>query len=184
MHNDLLLRDEVRMKQALGMQKHPSRTATHPPLSLFTSRSACQLLSILQVEWSLLEFVGEHTDQNGPTTILRQYHTTKHVPSNSGKQYGWPNRLPHLISRLGNRRRSIGIFFRNADSGALSRLYKGRFRNRYGERCNRYRQPKGFVSDALWSVQVTALCAFALIDSGIRSFCATPRRSRWPSFTF
>jgi diguanylate cyclase (GGDEF)-like protein/PAS domain S-box-containing protein len=39
---------------------------------------------------------------------------------------------------------------------------------------------RGYVSDALWGIQVAALFAFALVDNGIRSFCATPRRGRWP----
>ena len=38
----------------------------------------------------------------------------------------------------------------------------------------------GFVSDALWVVQITFLFALGSIDQGIRSFCATPRRSHWP----
>jgi PAS domain S-box-containing protein len=39
---------------------------------------------------------------------------------------------------------------------------------------------RGFVSDALWIIQIIAIFTFALIDSGIRLFCATPRRGRWP----
>jgi signal transduction histidine kinase len=39
---------------------------------------------------------------------------------------------------------------------------------------------KGFVSDAIWGIQITFLSALGLIDGGIRSFCATPRRGRWP----
>jgi PAS domain S-box-containing protein len=39
---------------------------------------------------------------------------------------------------------------------------------------------RGFVSGALWGIQLTAIFSFALIDSGIRLFCATPRRGRWP----
>lgn len=39
---------------------------------------------------------------------------------------------------------------------------------------------RGFISDAIWVVQVIAISAFALIDSGIRLFCATPRRKYWP----
>jgi signal transduction histidine kinase len=36
------------------------------------------------------------------------------------------------------------------------------------------------MSDALWGVQIAALSAFALFDSGIRLFCAAPRRGHWP----
>jgi PAS domain S-box-containing protein len=39
---------------------------------------------------------------------------------------------------------------------------------------------RGFVSDALWIIQVIAIFAFALIDGGIRLFCEAPRRGRWP----
>src|SRR3974390_2712436 len=39
---------------------------------------------------------------------------------------------------------------------------------------------RGFVSDALWIIQGIAIFAFALIDSGIRLFCAAPPRARWP----
>jgi signal transduction histidine kinase len=38
----------------------------------------------------------------------------------------------------------------------------------------------GFVSDALWVIQITFLCALGFIDGGIRSFCDTPRRSSRP----
>jgi len=39
---------------------------------------------------------------------------------------------------------------------------------------------RGYVPDALLILQVTAVGSFALVDSGIRLFCATPRRGRWP----
>jgi signal transduction histidine kinase len=39
---------------------------------------------------------------------------------------------------------------------------------------------RGYVPDAIWIIQITGLFAFALIDSGIRLFCAMPRRGRWP----
>ena len=39
---------------------------------------------------------------------------------------------------------------------------------------------RGYVPDALWSIQVTAVFTFALMDNGIRLFCAAPRRGRWP----
>src|SRR6516165_8764060 len=39
---------------------------------------------------------------------------------------------------------------------------------------------RGYMSDALWGVQIAALSAFALFDSGIRLFCAAPRRGHWP----
>jgi PAS domain S-box-containing protein len=39
---------------------------------------------------------------------------------------------------------------------------------------------RGYVPDALWGIQVTAVLAFALIDNGIRLFCATAKRGRWP----
>jgi signal transduction histidine kinase len=39
---------------------------------------------------------------------------------------------------------------------------------------------RGYVPDALWIIQVTALSTFGLIDSGIRVFCGRPRRGRWP----
>jgi len=39
---------------------------------------------------------------------------------------------------------------------------------------------RGFAPDAIWGIQVTGLFAFALIDSGIRLFCASPRRGNWP----
>src|SRR5262249_42942638 len=38
----------------------------------------------------------------------------------------------------------------------------------------------GYVSDALWAIQITFLSALGLVDGGIRSFCAAPRHSRWP----
>ncbi len=40
---------------------------------------------------------------------------------------------------------------------------------------------RGFVSDALWIIQITSIFTFALIDSGIRLFCGSPRRGRWPA---
>jgi PAS domain S-box-containing protein len=40
---------------------------------------------------------------------------------------------------------------------------------------------RGYVSDALWAIQATSVLAFAWIDSGIRLFCASPRRGRWPA---
>jgi signal transduction histidine kinase len=39
---------------------------------------------------------------------------------------------------------------------------------------------RGYVPDALWIVEFTALGAFALMDSGIRLYCAMPRRGVWP----
>jgi PAS domain S-box-containing protein len=39
---------------------------------------------------------------------------------------------------------------------------------------------RGFVSDALWIIQIIAIFAFASIDSGLRLFCEAPRRGRWP----
>jgi PAS domain S-box-containing protein len=39
---------------------------------------------------------------------------------------------------------------------------------------------KGYTSDTLWVIQVSSILAFALTDSGIRLFCASPRRGRWP----
>jgi signal transduction histidine kinase len=39
----------------------------------------------------------------------------------------------------------------------------------------------GYVSDAIWILQVTSLFAFAFVDSGIRLFCEAPRRGHWPS---
>ena len=39
---------------------------------------------------------------------------------------------------------------------------------------------RGFAPDAIWGIQITGLLAFALIDSGIRLFCASPRRGNWP----
>lgn len=39
---------------------------------------------------------------------------------------------------------------------------------------------RGFGSDALWATEITAVLTFALIDNGIRLFCATPKRGRWP----
>ena len=39
---------------------------------------------------------------------------------------------------------------------------------------------RGYISDALWTVQIASLCAFALFDSGIRLFCGAPRRGYWP----
>jgi PAS domain S-box-containing protein len=39
---------------------------------------------------------------------------------------------------------------------------------------------RGYGSDALWSIQVSAIFTFVLIDSGIRLFCASPRRGKWP----
>ena len=41
---------------------------------------------------------------------------------------------------------------------------------------------RGYTPTALWLIQVTYLGALGLIDSGIRLFCAMPRRARWPSF--
>ena len=40
---------------------------------------------------------------------------------------------------------------------------------------------RGYVPDALWIVEFTALGAFALMDSGIRLYCAVPRRGLWPA---
>ena len=39
---------------------------------------------------------------------------------------------------------------------------------------------RGYVPDALWIVEFTALGAFALMDSGIRLYCVMPRRGVWP----
>lgn len=39
---------------------------------------------------------------------------------------------------------------------------------------------RGYVSDALWAIEITAVLTFALIDKGIRLFCATTKRGRWP----
>ena len=39
---------------------------------------------------------------------------------------------------------------------------------------------RGYVSDALWIMQIISIFSFALIDSGIRLFCASPPRGRWP----
>jgi PAS domain S-box-containing protein len=38
---------------------------------------------------------------------------------------------------------------------------------------------RGYVPDALSVLQVAAIAGFALVDSGIQSFCARPQRSRW-----
>lgn len=40
---------------------------------------------------------------------------------------------------------------------------------------------RGYVPDALWAIQVTAILSFALMDSGVQLFCAAPRRGRWPN---
>jgi PAS domain S-box-containing protein len=39
---------------------------------------------------------------------------------------------------------------------------------------------RGFGSDAFWAIQITVVLTFALIDNGIRLFCATEKRGRWP----
>jgi PAS domain S-box-containing protein len=39
---------------------------------------------------------------------------------------------------------------------------------------------RGYVPDALLLIQVAAICAFAWIDNGIRLFCGSPPRGRWP----
>jgi signal transduction histidine kinase len=39
---------------------------------------------------------------------------------------------------------------------------------------------RGYVPDALWTLQVAAILCFALIDSGVRLFCAAPLRGLWP----
>lgn len=39
---------------------------------------------------------------------------------------------------------------------------------------------RGLGSYALWATEVTAILTFALIDSGIRLFCETAKRGRWP----
>jgi PAS domain S-box-containing protein len=38
----------------------------------------------------------------------------------------------------------------------------------------------GYSPDALWILQVTFIIAYALVNSGIRLFCAMPHRGRWP----
>ena len=40
---------------------------------------------------------------------------------------------------------------------------------------------RGYVPDTLWIVEFTALGAFALMESGIRLYCAMPRRGIWPA---
>jgi diguanylate cyclase (GGDEF)-like protein/PAS domain S-box-containing protein len=39
---------------------------------------------------------------------------------------------------------------------------------------------RGAVADGVWSIQLTFVCAFALIDSGLRVFCNARKRGRWP----
>lgn len=39
---------------------------------------------------------------------------------------------------------------------------------------------RGYAPDALFSIQLTALGTFALVNSGVRLFCETPRRGQWP----
>lgn len=39
---------------------------------------------------------------------------------------------------------------------------------------------RGYVPDALWTIQVTAVVTLALVDNGIRKFCGKPKRGSWP----
>jgi signal transduction histidine kinase len=38
----------------------------------------------------------------------------------------------------------------------------------------------GYAPDSLWTLQITVLSTFGLIDSGLRRFCGAPRRGNWP----
>jgi signal transduction histidine kinase len=38
----------------------------------------------------------------------------------------------------------------------------------------------GYAPDSLWTLQVTVLATFGLIDAGVRRFCGEPRRGTWP----
>jgi hypothetical protein len=40
---------------------------------------------------------------------------------------------------------------------------------------------RGHAPEAFLAIQITAVSSFALIDGGLRLFCAAPRRGRWPS---
>jgi len=40
----------------------------------------------------------------------------------------------------------------------------------------------GYAPDSAWILQVTVLATFGLIDSGLRTFCALPKRGRWSLF--
>src|SRR5262245_28559586 len=40
----------------------------------------------------------------------------------------------------------------------------------------------GYAPDSVWILQVTVLATFGLIDSGLRTFCALPKRGRWSLF--
>jgi signal transduction histidine kinase len=40
----------------------------------------------------------------------------------------------------------------------------------------------GYAPDSVWTLQVTVLATFGLIDAGVRRFCGAPRRGKWPLF--